>query len=348
MGFFGLGNGNVRMVQTEPGIIVGPISSFLGFILDFIYNIIEGIAGFAALGLSIIFFTILVNILIMPIGLKMQRSMRQMKALKPQQDAINAKYKDKKDRESQQQKAMEIQKLFKDNNVSPLGGCLPMLLQMPIFITLFAMFQRPYLYISQLHQVYARIADQIMAVPNFHMYIINTPSLGIDKMPGNIDPNYFFLGYEPHLLRLFNVYTTADWQTLLSVLPHQYMDIDYINYLLYQKEAIESFIGISLIENAGFLWPGIVIAILSGLTTFLSTRLMMHNQPQPSTDDSTATAMAAQQKMMTYFMPVMMVVFTVMAPGAVGLYWIVNNLSRIGQNWGLNKWIDRQEKKADQ
>lgn len=335
---------NVRMVRDEPGIIVGPISSFLGFILDFIYNLTEFIAGPAALGWSIIIFTILVNLAILPLGIKMQANMKKMQDLKPQIDAINEKYKDKKDKESQQQKAMEIQNVYGSNNVNPLAGCLPMFLQMPIFITLFNMFQLPYLFISNLHDVYSQIATQIMSIPNFHTYIQNTTSIGLDKMPANMER--LLLGEMSDLLRLFNVYTPQDWQTLLYVLPSQYLNYDYIQSLLYQKDAMEHFLGISLVQNAGFLWPGILLPIFAGATTFFSSRIMMKNQPTPSSGgEGMASAMATQQKVMSYGMPIMMSFFTITAPGAVGLYWITNNLCQIAKQKGLNKIIDKKNKK---
>ena len=334
---------NVRMVQTEPGIIIGPLASLLGFILDFMYNVIAFLAGYSALGWTIILFTIIIHFAILPMGIKMQKNMKKMQSLKPMQDVINEKYKDKKDKESQQQKALEMQKLFSDNNVKPLAGCLPMLLQMPIMMTLFFMFQRSYLYISQLNQVYARIAEQVMLVPNFYVYIQNTPSIGLDKIPQNM---VISLGQQTDLMRLFNVYTSYDWQTLLSVLPSQYLNYQYIQQLIYQKEAMEHFLGISMSQNPGFGWPGILLIILSGITSFISSHIMMKNQPTPSVGaEGAASMMASQQKMMTYFVPIMMTFMTVISPGALGLYWIVSSIFRTGQQIGLNKWIEKKESK---
>lgn len=331
---------NTRMVQADPGIIVGPISSVLGFILDFIYNVLAHITGPAALGWSIIVFTILIRFAILPMAVKMQRNMKKMQQLKPQMDAINAKYKDK-GKEEQQQKAMEIQALYRDNGVNPLAGCAPMLLQMPIFITLFAMFQRPYLYISQLHTVYANLAQEIMVIPGFGQVLWNNPSIGLDRIPSNMAD--LQLMYQPDLLRLFNAWTPADWQLFVSQLPAQYHAS--IQTLLYQKDAMEHFAGISLIANAGLNWPAVLLPIFAAATSFLTAKMTMKSQPTPTDTDAAGNMMASQQKVMLYMMPAMMGFFTFVSPGAVGLYWVVSNLFQIAQHWGLNKWFDAQDAK---
>lgn len=330
---------NIRMVQTEPGIIVGPISSVLGFVLDFIYNMLAFLAGPAALGWSIIVFTILMRFAMLPTAVKMQRSMKKMQQLKPQIDAINAKYKDKP-KDQQQQKALEIQKIYSENKVNPAASCLPMLLQMPIFITLFNMFQRPYLYISQLHYVYAQLADKVMEIPGFVQVLIANPSIGLDRIPSNMPD--LQLMYQPDLLRLFNAWTPADWQLFVSQLPAQYHGA--IQTLLYQKDAMEHFMGMSLIANAGLNWPAVLLPILSAGTSFITARMTMKSQPAANGgSDAAANAMASQQKIMQYMMPIMMGFFTFISPGAVGLYWVVSNLFQIAQHWGLNKWFDKQD-----
>ncbi|MCL1935415.1 MAG: YidC/Oxa1 family membrane protein insertase [Defluviitaleaceae bacterium] len=333
-----------RMVQTEPGFIVGPISSFLGFILDFIFNLINGIAGPAALGISIIIFTIIIRALLLPLAIKMNKSMEKMQILKPQIDAINKKYEGKKDAESNRAKGLEIQKLYSENGVNPLGGCLPAILQMPIFITLFNMFQMPYLYINELNQIYSRIAYQIMRVPNFYTYIQNTPSIGINKIPTNMPE--LMLTDKPDLLRLFNSYTSYDWQTLLNVLPTNYYDIDYVNGLLNIKDGMEHFLTISLIQPAGLTFPGVILPVFAAATTYFTSRMMMQKQMSTATvEQGTINPMQMQQKIMMYAMPIMMGAITVTSPAAVGLYWVSSNLFQIGQHYVLNKISQKKQDK---
>lgn len=320
-----------RMVQSEPGFIIGPISNLLGFILDFIFNFASNIYMPLALGLSIIIFTIFIRFLILPLNIKMHKNMEKIRALKPKMDVITEKYKNSKDPEANKKKNLEIQKMYQENGANPLSGCLPAILQMPIFITLFAMFQMPYIYISQLGQIYSRIANHVMAIPNYYVYIRDTYEISLAKLPGNINLN---LALESDLLRLFNVYTPNDWDMLLNVLPSQYLDTAYFASLLAQKDMIEHFLTISLVTPAGLTFPGVILPILSAGTTFLTSKLMMRQQ-QPMGGDT--KAIEIQQKVFLYVMPVMMGGITITAPAGVGLYWVVSNLFHLCQHSILNK-----------
>lgn len=123
---------------TGEGIIynflVKPMSSAITYLVDnFNWNY----------GWAIIFITIIVRIIIMPLGLNQsKKSMIQtekMQAIKPQIDAAQAKLKEATTREEQMQAQQELQQVYKENNMSMMGGigCLPLLIQMPIFSALF-------------------------------------------------------------------------------------------------------------------------------------------------------------------------------------------------------------------
>ncbi|WP_312653237.1 YidC/Oxa1 family membrane protein insertase [Proteiniclasticum sp.] len=88
-------------------------------------------------GLTIVLFTILFNILMLPINLKQMKTMRKQQALQPEVAKIQAKYK------NDPQKLQEMQmKLYKENNVNMFGGCLPLLITYPIFIAMFGVFRQ--------------------------------------------------------------------------------------------------------------------------------------------------------------------------------------------------------------
>ena len=86
-------------------------------------------------GITIVFFTILFNILMLPVNLSQMKTMRKQQALQPEVAKLQAKYK------NDPQKMQEMQmKLYKENNVSMFGGCLPLLITYPIFIAMFSVF----------------------------------------------------------------------------------------------------------------------------------------------------------------------------------------------------------------
>lgn len=88
-------------------------------------------------GLAIIVFTIIIKIALLPLSIKQTKSTAKMGAIQPEMKKVQEKYK------SDPQKAQqEVMKLYKENGVNPMGGCLPMLVQMPILFALFAVFQK--------------------------------------------------------------------------------------------------------------------------------------------------------------------------------------------------------------
>jgi YidC/Oxa1 family membrane protein insertase len=92
-------------------------------------------------GWAIVLVTIALNIVLFPIKLSNMKSMRKMQALKPQIDAINAKYKNVGMRDPKKaEQNQEVMDLYKTNHVNPMGGCFPMLLQIPFFIAFYKVF----------------------------------------------------------------------------------------------------------------------------------------------------------------------------------------------------------------
>ncbi len=106
--------------------VFSPLTNILGTGLEFFHA--QGLPWW----LSIALLTVIVRTLLFPLTLKQVKSMRAMQDLKPEMDRLRAKYKD--NRQKQQE---ELMKLYQERQVNPLGGCLPLLVQMPIFITMF-------------------------------------------------------------------------------------------------------------------------------------------------------------------------------------------------------------------
>ena len=108
------------------GNLFGPLINLFGSGLEFFYSL-----G-APWWLSIVVLTFIVRSLLFPLTIKQVKSMRAVQDLKPEMDKIRAKYKDNKQKQQE-----EIMKLYQERQVNPLGGCFPILIQMPIFITMY-------------------------------------------------------------------------------------------------------------------------------------------------------------------------------------------------------------------
>lgn len=110
------------------------LAKLLGDFLKITYDTI----AFHNYGLAIIVFTILVKLLLLPFAVKQYNSMAKMQEIQPKVLEIQKRYKNDKEKLN-----IELMKVYKENNVNPAGGCLPLLVQMPIFIALYTAFVRP-------------------------------------------------------------------------------------------------------------------------------------------------------------------------------------------------------------
>ncbi len=147
---------NIFVLTQSTSPITGPIAKVFGMIMNTIYQMFSSI-GIESLGLSIIIFTIIIRILMLPLAFKQQKSMVGMQSIQPKLKKIQDKYKNKKDAESQNKMRMEMSELYKENNVSPFGGCLPLLIQFPIIMSLFAVLRNIPAYIVSIKGIYLDI-----------------------------------------------------------------------------------------------------------------------------------------------------------------------------------------------
>ena len=111
------------------------ISNALGHVLRIIFEFVQNY------GLSIILFTILVKVLLLPLTIKQTKSTKAMQDIQPKIKDIQTKYKDKPEKQQQ-----EIMKIYTEAKINPLAGCLPLLIQMPILIALFSVLREPVKY----------------------------------------------------------------------------------------------------------------------------------------------------------------------------------------------------------
>src|SRR5262249_11540061 len=112
----------------------------LGWVLSELYHLIPSYA------VSIILLTVLIRLLLLPLGIKQVRSMHAMTRLQPKVKAIQTKYKGNRQRQqkgSRRRTQREIQKPYAEHGVSPLAGCLPMFLQTPVLIALYSALRSP-------------------------------------------------------------------------------------------------------------------------------------------------------------------------------------------------------------
>lgn len=118
------------------------LASLFGSIIRLIYNAVG-----QNYGLSIILFTVLTKVILFPINLKQARAMKDMQKLVPIEKEIREKYKGNKDKQAE-----ELAKAYQEHKINPLSGCLPLLIQFPIILAMFAIVRQPLTYIAQVPQ----------------------------------------------------------------------------------------------------------------------------------------------------------------------------------------------------
>lgn len=318
-----------RDVMKDPGVIVGPISWILGHVINFFFNIIYSLGIHAnSLGIAIILLTIFTRCLMIPLSYKQQKSMFKMQALSPELKRIQGKYKDSmSDPEVQRKMQMETQKLYSENNVSPFSGCLPMIIQLPIFLGLYHVMQNPFKYVEVINQVYTQLSTLVLSAAQSNSTVLELirsfGELGSIPDGTSIDVNLFN--------RIINILGPSEIGQLKTAIASA--DFDAV---CASKNSIEFFLGLNLTETVGFaLSPKLIIPILSGLSTFLSSWLMTKRNV------STDPAMKSQQRIMNITMPLMMAWITTSLPGGIGIYWIVSNLFQLCQQFFLNKHFEK-------
>lgn len=312
----------------------------LGKFLKFIYDI-----TFENYGLAIIIFTFIVRFAMLPLTVKQHKSTMKMQELQPLINDIQRRYKD--DREAMNQ---ELMKLYQEHNYNPAGGCLPLLIQMPLILTLYWVIVQPLKFMlgksAKAIEVIVDAAARAQATLNTVQATISS-ALGTGGIVNNLP-------------------RTAEAVTRSWGAHREIRALNFFNEhpdLLYQAEGMlkeselidfRSFLGLHLGETASFQ-PGVIfgpewktylplfiLAILATVTTYLSSRLAM-----PKTNDSKDKAAGCSANSMMYVGPVMTLFFSFQLPAGVVLYWMTGYVFAIFQQLYINKFVLKKKEPAD-
>ncbi len=330
----------------EPGKIVGPVAEVLGRFYNMLFDMLHSNTSAGTLGLAIIIFTLVVKLILFPLMVKQQKSSFKMQMLQPELNKIRKKYEGKTDQISQQRMAFEMQEFQKKNGISMVSGCLPMLIQLPILYALFYLFQNAYVYVDAIGQNYTEIANAIINIPKelrleaFQPYAqaFVDEYKNIEIIKDGLDMNA-----TNEVILLVNYLKADSWTNIVNALGSEG---SALVPLLTAKNNIETFLTIPLVAKAGLSFPGVIIPVVAGLSTYVQSKIMMLMNPTQNDPNNPAAAMT---KSMLYVMPVMMGVFAIGMPAGLGLYWTVSNIFGILQQAVLQKHFKKKfEEEAQQ
>ena len=301
--------------------------------------------------LTIIVFTILIKLVVMPLNLKSRRSTMRMSTIQPKAAALQEKYKD--DQEKLNQK---LQELYRKEGVNPMGSCLPMLISMVI---LFAMFYALRTFANE------QLVSQFLTFyhnPEIDPHTLVEPFLWIKNL---WMPDSPFATYMPDVqsLRLVDYKVWNDVSAKLvadGVIPQALSFAGAADLTTYINDVVTPFIssaayapyiapvaGLGNLNILGLIRFSIyqegngwfLLPILSVVSQIFMQKLTMKNSPMDPSQ-------AGSQKMMIYVMTFMSLYFCASYNSAFALYWVVSNIYAIVEQICFNKYFEQQDRKA--
>ena len=295
----------------------------IGWVLARTYDVIPNF------GVSIIILTILIRVVLLPLGIKQIKSMQAMQAIQPRVKELQKKYKGNK------QKAQEeTMKLYREHGVNPLGGCLPLLLQFPLLIAMYAVVRPPSLVAvndggqqvvvveGQDHQAYV---DQIVT------YEIHNNHLPVDSdlfknVVNHDDLDFLWLNLQCSAAQAGTSAQILDTgrQAVQTGLPLS-IDTGTGELPFDSVSATREDCGTSAAQKVPYL---LFLAAMIA-TTFYQQRQMQRVSPPG--------ASSQQQQTLLKIMPVMFGIFGFTFPSGLVVYWTTANFWQIGQQYLLMK-----------
>lgn len=327
--------------------IFGPIWNLiveiLGAIMNVIYISLENI-GIGNIGLAIIIFTIVMRIILFPTSFRQQKSSRMMQLMQPEMKAIQEKYKNKTDNASMMAQQAEMKALYEKYGTSMTGGCLPLILQMPVIFALYRIIMNIPAYVPSVYSIYENVLNAIGGSSaaqklvefgssnNLDSVLKQLHNLGVDGEFTSEQVSNFIVDF------LYKLNPTQ-WSNLASTFPEA---SDKIVAAASEAERINNFLGINLstAPSSMGMVPNVywIIPILAGVFQYLSTKLMSSTN-QAMTDGNDQSAQMMQS--MNLMMPLMSVWFCFTFASGIGLYWCASSAVMILQQLFLNSYFKK-------
>ena len=297
--------------------LLGNIRFYIGTALNWITKTV----GFGNYIIGICIFAIVVELCMMPLTIKQQKNSIKQAKLRPKEMAIRNRYKGRNDQATQQKVAQEIQDLYQRENFNPMGGCLPMIIQLPIIMILYNIVVDP------IQNVLGGSASFVNAIKTFFTTSQAAGGLGLTLKSTN--------GSIELLSQLKNI----DFSGMKNFAFFNNGEEVYEQLLTFQGNIPSFNIG-SL--NFGFTpsfkenYLLLLVPVLTFVTYFFSMKISKKFMYQP-TQNENAPGAGCSTKMMEYSMPLMSTYFAFLVPGAVGIYWIFRSVIMTVKQYIMSK-----------
>lgn len=352
------------LLTAYPGSILGPIAKLLGMLMDWIYSGISDITGgrVESVVLSIVIITIIIYMCLLPLTIKQQKFSKLSQKMQPEMQAIQAKYKDKKDQASMMAMQEETQLLYQKYGISPMGSCVQMLIQMPILLALYRVFYNIPAYLSGVKGSFTGLVDQIKGVDNYSDTLVKlmdkynvVTSSGLNASnaaskladaSGDTLNNY--------IIDILYKLPSKGWDALMdgkffdgiqSAVEKTHDALLHFNY----------FLGLNISDTPWYIIKSnftdkpdkwllfVILALLIPVLSYLTQMLNIKLMPQATNGND---QVASQMKMMNLMMPLISLFFCFTVPVGLGFYWIFSALVRGVQQFFVNRHIENLDLEA--
>ena len=324
---------NIMFLTRSTTPIIGQVAYVLGLVMDFLFRFTSKF-GITNIGLSIILFTIIINLLMWPLTVKQQKSSRLMSVMQPELQAIQKKYKGKTDQVSVMRMQAETKAVYSKYGTSMTGSCGTMLIQLPILFALYQVIYRIPAYVPSVYKVFQTAAEAVMGQNGF-----------IEVMNGigpKIVPQLAEGATVNNVIDFLYKFTPAQWAGLEEAFPAIAQTLAAVSADI---EKMNYFLGVNLATAPFQGWipsPAWLIPVLAALVQWYSVKLMTATQSTANTanDDN---PMAQQMKSMNTMMPLMSLFFCFTLPAGIGVYWVASGICRMIQQIIINMQLSKMD-----
>jgi YidC/Oxa1 family membrane protein insertase len=352
------------LLTAYPGSILGPIAKLLGILMDWIYSGISNITGgrVESVVLSIVIITIIIYMCLLPLTIKQQKFSKLSQKMQPEMQAIQAKYKNKKDQASMMAMQEETQLLYQKYGISPMGSCVQMLIQMPILFALYRVFYNIPAYLSGVKGSFTGLVDSIQQTSGYQDTLVSlmekynvVTSSGLNASnaaskladaSGDALSNY--------IIDILYKLPSKGWDALLdgkffdgiqSAVEKTHDALLHFNY----------FLGLNISDTPWYIIKSnftdkpdkwllfVILALLIPVLSYLTQMINIKLMPQATNGND---QMASQMKMMNLMMPLMSLFFCFTVPVGLGIYCICSALVRGIQQFFVNRHIENLDLEA--
>jgi len=287
---------------------MGSISNLFGYVLNFIYGLVQNY------GLAIIIFSVLLKLILLPLSIKQQKTMKKTAKIQAKVKEIQEKYKNDQMRMNQ-----EMMDLYKKENMSPFSGCLSSIIQILLLLAIFGLVRNPLTYMKKVDVDTINNYKTEMQ-QNGNTISANYPEISILKYVNNNkgveDPLYINMNFFG--LDLSNIPQENLNNPTVYIIPALYVLTSLISMKITTK----------MTENKNKKDEVIEIN---------------KKESKSGKNEETQDMTTQMNKSMSWFLPIMSVSIAIIAPLGLALYWLVNNILMICERLILNKIIKSEE-----